>query len=113
MQHTGATLQGKRLVLGVTGSIAGYKAASLLRAFRRDGADVSVVMTQAATKFVAPLTFEVLSGSPVVTGLFEGRHEMMHLSIPEQAHAMVIAPATASAWLPVNGCKVIHRSMRL
>ena len=96
MEHTGSTLQGKRLILGVTGSIAVYKAAGLLRTLTRDGADVTVVMTQSATQFVTPLTFEVLSGKPVVTGLFQGHQEITHLSIQEQAHAIVIAPATAN-----------------
>ncbi|MBH0203278.1 MAG: bifunctional phosphopantothenoylcysteine decarboxylase/phosphopantothenate--cysteine ligase CoaBC [Nitrospira sp.] len=89
-------LLGKRLVLGVTGSIAAYKAVGLLRAFVRDGAVVSVVMTKAATKFVTPLTFEVLSGRRVATELFESHEEMVHLAVPEQAHAMIVAPATAN-----------------
>ncbi len=90
------TLQGRRLVLGVTGSIAAYKAVGLLRAFIAEGASVSVVMTHAATKFVTPLTFEVLAGSPVTTDLFAAHEEMKHLSLPEQADAIVVAPATAN-----------------
>jgi len=90
------TFQGKRLVLGVTGSIAAYKAVGLLRAFTQAGAEVSVVMTQAATRFVTPLTFEVLSGKSVVTGLFDGHQQITHLAVPEQAHAIIIAPATAN-----------------
>ncbi|TKB67885.1 MAG: bifunctional phosphopantothenoylcysteine decarboxylase/phosphopantothenate--cysteine ligase CoaBC [Nitrospira sp.] len=88
--------QGKRLVLGVTGSIAAYKAVGLLRSLARDGATVSVVMTQAATKFVTPLTFEVLSGRRVATDLFESHEEMVHLAVPEQAQAIIVAPATAN-----------------
>lgn len=91
-----ATLRGKRLVLGVTGSIAAYKAVSLLRTLKCRGASVSVVMTNSATKFVAPLTFEVLSGERVTTDLFEAREEMRHLTVPEGAHAVIIAPATAN-----------------
>ncbi|HKR80703.1 MAG TPA: bifunctional phosphopantothenoylcysteine decarboxylase/phosphopantothenate--cysteine ligase CoaBC [Nitrospira sp.] len=90
------TLTGLRLVLGVTGSIAAYKAVSLLRALVREGATVDVAMTRAASKFVAPLTFEVLSGRPVATGLFQAHGEMKHLSLPEQADAIVVAPATAN-----------------
>ena len=90
------TLAGARLVLGVTGSIAAYKAVSLLRALIREGATVDVAMTRAAAKFITPLTFEVLSGRPVVTGLFETHQEMKHLSLPEQADAIVVAPATAN-----------------
>ncbi len=87
---------GKRLVLGVSGSIAAYKAVGLLRALTQEGADVSVVMTQAATRFVTPLTFEVLSRHGVYTDLFSGRQEMAHLTLPEEADAVVIAPATAN-----------------
>lgn len=90
------TLVGTRIVLGVTGSIAAYKAVSLLRALVREGATVDVAMTRSATKFVTPLTFEVLSGRPVTTDLFEAHQEMRHLSVPERADAIVIAPATAN-----------------
>ena len=92
----GPTLIGKRIVLGVTGSIATYKAVALLRTLLHEGAEVHVVMTQSATKFVTPLTFEVLSGHPVSTDLFEAHQEMKHLSLSEQADAIVIAPATAN-----------------
>ena len=92
----GPTLSGTRLILGVTGSIAAYKAVGLLRALIREGAAVDVVMTRAAAKFITPLTFEVLSGRPVVTGLFEAHQEMKHLSLPEAADAIVVAPATAN-----------------
>jgi phosphopantothenoylcysteine decarboxylase/phosphopantothenate--cysteine ligase len=92
----GPTLIGKQIVLGVTGSIAAYKAVALLRTLLREGAMVHVVMTQSATKFVTPLTFEVLSGHPVSTDVFEAHQEMKHLSLPEQADAIVIAPATAN-----------------
>jgi phosphopantothenoylcysteine decarboxylase/phosphopantothenate--cysteine ligase len=92
----GPTLIGKRIVLGVTGSIAAYKAVALLRSLIREGAVVKVVMTHAATKFVTPLTFEVLSGHPVSTDMFEAHQEMKHLSLPAQADAIVIAPATAN-----------------
>ena len=92
----GPTLIGTRIVLGVTGSIAAYKAVSLLRTLLREGATVQVVMTASATKFVTPLTFEVLSGHPVSTEVFEAHQEMKHLSLPEQADAIVIAPATAN-----------------
>lgn len=89
-------LRGTRLVLGVTGSIAAYKAVGLLRALACAGATVSVVMTQAATKFITPLTFEVLSGRRVATDLFESHEEMVHLAVPGQAHAIIVAPATAN-----------------
>ncbi|MGE0273853.1 MAG: bifunctional phosphopantothenoylcysteine decarboxylase/phosphopantothenate--cysteine ligase CoaBC [Nitrospiraceae bacterium] len=88
-------MNGKRLVLGVTGSIAAYKAVSLLRLLVREGAAVSVVMTASAKQFVTPLTFEVLSGRPVSHDLFETHQEMRHLTLPAEADAVVIAPATA------------------
>ena len=92
----GPTLIGKQIVLGVTGSIAAYKAVALLRTLLREGAIVHVVMTQSAMKFVTPLTFEVLSGHRVSTDVFEAHQEMTHLSLPEQADVIVIAPATAN-----------------
>jgi phosphopantothenoylcysteine decarboxylase/phosphopantothenate--cysteine ligase len=89
------TLIGKRLVLGVTGSIAAYKAVGLLRLLIREGAAVSVVMTASAKQFVTPLTFEVLSGQPVSLDLFQAHQEMRHLTLSADANAIVIAPATA------------------
>jgi phosphopantothenoylcysteine decarboxylase/phosphopantothenate--cysteine ligase len=67
------SLTGARIVLGVTGSIAAYKAVTLLRALVREGAVIDVAMTRSATKFVTPLTFEVLSGRPVAADLFQAR----------------------------------------
>ncbi len=96
MQTTGHSLTGLRVVLGVTGSIAAYKAVGLLRRLRQESAHVTVVMTAGACRFVTPLTFEVLSGGHVATDLFEAHQEMLHLSLPEQADAIVIAPATAN-----------------
>ena len=96
MQTGGPSLTGLRIVLGVSGSIAAYKAVGILRLLRREGADVSVVMTTGACRFVTPLTFEVLSGAHVATDLFEAHQEMLHLSLPERADAILIAPATAN-----------------
>jgi phosphopantothenoylcysteine decarboxylase/phosphopantothenate--cysteine ligase len=87
---------GARIVLGVSGSIAAYKAVGLLRSLIQEGAHVSVVMTEAASRFVSPLTFEVLSRNPVSINTFAAREEMTHLSLPEQAQAIVVAPATAN-----------------
>jgi phosphopantothenoylcysteine decarboxylase/phosphopantothenate--cysteine ligase len=89
-------LTGARIVLGVTGSIAAYKAVTLLRALAREGAVVDVAMTRSATKFVTSLTFEVLSGRPVTADLFQAHQEMKHLSLPEHADVIVVAPATAN-----------------
>ena len=96
MSESHYSLKGKRIILGVTGSIAAYKAVSLLRTLVEAGADVSVVMTQSATRFVAPLTFEVLSNQPVGMDLFSGKQEMMHLTWPENADVIVLAPCTAN-----------------
>ena len=95
-QPSGGQFVGKRILLGVSGSIAAYKAVELLRTLQRAGAEVSVAMTAAATKFVAPLTFEVLSRKPVATDLFAAHEEMLHLTLPGQADVFLIAPATAN-----------------
>jgi phosphopantothenoylcysteine decarboxylase/phosphopantothenate--cysteine ligase len=86
------------IVLGVTGSIAAYKAAEILRGFIREGHDVHVVMTQAATRFIGPLTFQGLSGHPVITDVLEPQaYSMAHLELTEKAQAFVIAPASAES----------------
>lgn len=87
---------GVRILLGVSGSIAAYKSVALLRRLVEEGADVSVAMTQAATRFITPLTFEVLSRRPVALDLFAAREQMLHLTLPEQAAVMVVAPASAN-----------------
>jgi len=90
-------LAGKRLILGVTGSIAAYKAAYLLRELTRLGAEVTVCLTEHARQFVGPLTFRTLSGRPVLSDLFDPRGEeaVEHVALAERAHAIVVAPATA------------------
>ena len=87
---------GKKIVLGVTGSIAAYKAVNLLRRLIEEGADVRVVMTESAARFVGPVTFSVLSRHEVASDLFGAGDEMLHLTLPEEADAIVIAPATAN-----------------
>ncbi len=91
-------LQGKRIVLGVTGGIAAYKSCELVRALKRQGAEVRVVMTKAAEHFVRPLTFETLSENPVLTDLFPtvGKGGTVHIEIARWPHVVVIAPATAN-----------------
>ena len=91
-------LRGKTIVLGVTGGIAAYKAVELLRLMMKRDADVQVVMTKNATEFVAPLTFQSLSGHPVIHQLFElqWESEIGHIALADSADAMVIAPATAN-----------------
>lgn len=90
-------LTNRHLLLGVTGGIAAYKAAELARLLVKAGAEVQVVMTQAATRFVAPLTFEALTGNTVRTDLFDSAHEaaMGHIELARWADLVVVAPATA------------------
>lgn len=91
-------MKGKVIILGVTGGIAAYKAAELLRFFVKAGADVHVIMTKAAQRFVTPLTFQTLSGNPVHTRMFNliDQREIGHISLSERADIMVVAPATAN-----------------
>ncbi len=91
-------LKDRNIVLGVTGGIAAYKAAELVRELVRAGAKVHVVMTQSAQAFVTPLTFQTLSGNPVITELFSliEESEIGHIALADKAELLVIAPATAN-----------------
>jgi phosphopantothenoylcysteine decarboxylase / phosphopantothenate---cysteine ligase len=91
------SLQGKKIVLGVSGGIAAYKAVELLRLMVREEAEVFVVMSANAGKFVTPLTFEALSGNPVYCEVFgnENSASMPHIRAAENADLLVVAPATA------------------
>jgi phosphopantothenoylcysteine decarboxylase/phosphopantothenate--cysteine ligase len=93
------TLAGKRLVLGVTGGIAAYKAAELCRLFVKAGATVRVVMTEAATQFITPLTMQTLSGHAVARSLFDPAEEAQigHIKLADECDLVVVAPATADA----------------
>lgn len=90
-------LAGKKLVLGVTGGVAAYKAAELTRLLGKAGADVHVVLSEAGARFVTPVTFQALSGNPVWSDLWDGRmdNNMAHIDLSRQADAILIAPATA------------------
>jgi phosphopantothenoylcysteine decarboxylase/phosphopantothenate--cysteine ligase len=90
-------LTGRRVLLGITGGIAAYKAAELLRLLTREGADVRVVMTEAATRFVTPVTFQALSGQPTWTDLWDGRvtDNMGHIAHSRDRELIVVAPASA------------------
>ncbi len=90
--------ENKNVLLGVTGGIAAYKALELLRLFKKAGADVHVVMTEAALKFVGKLSFEVLSENPVITDLWDnGTSSVPHIDLAANADIAVIAPATANS----------------
>ena len=89
------SLQGKRIVVGLGGGIAAFKAVQLVRELMRRGAEVRVVMTDAATRFVGPITFAGLTGKPAVTNLWaEDYAGEVHVELGEWADAVVIAPAT-------------------
>ena len=91
-------LDGRELILGVTGSIAAYKAVYLLRELTRAGARVSVCLSEHAREFVSPLTFRTLSGRPVLSSLFDPQSDaaVEHVALAERADALVVAPATAN-----------------
>ena len=90
-------LSGKRITLGVTGGIAAYKAAELVRLLVKLGATVRVVMTEAATRFVTPVTFQALSGNPVFADQWDTRiaNNMPHIELSRGADAILVAPASA------------------
>ncbi len=87
----------KNVILGVTGSIAAYKAADVVRRLQDKGCDVTVMMTPGAEKFVTALTFEALTHRPVYRDMFthEGAWDVAHVSLAKKADIFVIAPATA------------------
>ncbi len=89
----------KRIVLGVTGSIAAYKAADLASSLTKSGHQVTVVMTQDAQEFITPLTLQTLSKQPVVTNLFDEKESWRpgHIQLADEADLLLIAPATANA----------------
>jgi len=90
-------LKDKTVVLGVSGSIAAYKAVELASQLTQAGAGVDVIMTQAAQEFITPLTFRSITGCPVVTDMFElnSEYSVEHVALAEAADVVVIAPATA------------------
>jgi phosphopantothenoylcysteine decarboxylase/phosphopantothenate--cysteine ligase len=93
-----SVLRDKSIVVGVTGGIAAYKAADIVSRLRKAGANVQVIMTEAATHFVAALTFSSLSGNPVVTDMFTApaKWQVEHIALADRADVLLIAPATAN-----------------
>src|SRR6266478_8743316 len=93
-----SVLSGKTIVLGVSGGIAAYKAAELVRLLVTSGANVRVMMTRNATEFIAPLTLQTLSANPVATDTFSltQESEIGHIRLADSADAIVIAPASAN-----------------
>lgn len=90
-------LSGKHIVLGLSGGVACYKSAVLCRALVKAGATVQVVMTEAATRFITPVTLQALSNRPVYCDQWDARepNNMAHINLSREAHAMVVAPASA------------------
>jgi phosphopantothenoylcysteine decarboxylase/phosphopantothenate--cysteine ligase len=86
---------GKRLHLGVCGSVAAFKVAELVHCWQNAGIGVSATLTKAARQFITPLTFEALGASPVYTDMFSGQTPFEHLEPGQTAHAMILAPASA------------------
>ncbi|MCI5849992.1 MAG: bifunctional phosphopantothenoylcysteine decarboxylase/phosphopantothenate--cysteine ligase CoaBC [Sutterellaceae bacterium] len=92
----GKKLEGKRIVLAVTGGIAAYKSCELVRLLARDGADVRVAMTEAAARFVSPLTFTALSGHPAAVSEWGSEADPMpHITLAKACDLLLVAPATA------------------
>lgn len=91
-------LNGKKIVLGVTGGIAVYKAVDLVSKLRKQGAQVRVVMTEHAQQFVTPLTFKEISGNAVATSMWNSNQEfnVEHIALANWADVFVVAPATAN-----------------
>jgi len=98
-------LNGRKLVLGVTGGVAAYKAAELVRLLGKAGADVHVVLTEGGARFVTAVTFQALSGNPVWTDLWDPRmgNNMAHIDLTRDADAILVAPATADVM-----AKLVH-----
>src|SRR5687767_8634390 len=91
------TLSGKRILLGMTGGIAAFKAAELVRLLKKAGADVRVVMTGAATRFMTPVTMQALSGQRVWTDLWDAEvpDNMGHIELSRDRDIILVAPASA------------------
>ena len=91
-------LDGKKIIIGITGGIAAFKIASLVSMLIKRKANVHIIMTQSATKFISPLTFETLSGNKVYTDIFElsPDHKVNHITLVKDCDIFLIAPATAN-----------------
>ncbi|MCC6550941.1 MAG: bifunctional phosphopantothenoylcysteine decarboxylase/phosphopantothenate--cysteine ligase CoaBC [Ignavibacteriaceae bacterium] len=115
---------GKKILLGVTGGIAAYKACLLVRELKKSGAEVHVIMTSSAAEFVAPLTFSALSGNPVIINIFPENQKSgsslgtWHIDLALEADLMIIAPATVNTIAKItygiadNALTVLFSAMR-
>ncbi len=93
-----STLNGKSIILGITGGIAAYKSCDIVRKLVKQGANVNVIMTRSAQKFITPLTFQILSQNQVYTDMFHYQFDadVQHIELATNAQAILIAPATAN-----------------
>ena len=91
-------MKGKTILLGVTGSIAAYKAADLLRELQARGADIHVILTESAQRFIPALTLKTLSRNPVMTSLWDEENDWCpgHIELADKADLLLVAPATAN-----------------
>jgi phosphopantothenoylcysteine decarboxylase / phosphopantothenate---cysteine ligase len=103
MSHADQAMKPPSIVVGVTGGIAAYKAVTLVRELVRGGADVTVIPTASALKFVGLPTWEAISRNPVHPGLFDGVAEVRHVALGQAADLVIIAPATAHALAQLAG----------
>ena len=105
MEKEKGILEGKKILIGITGSIAAYKIATLVSLLKKRKADVHVLMTNNATKFISPLTFETLTGNKVHTDTFDlsPDHKVHHITLVKDSDLFLIAPATANVI-----AKVVH-----
>ena len=105
-QHAAQALKGREIIVGVCGGIAAYKVADVVSKLAQRGAGVTVVMTKDAQQFIAPLTFEALSGRKVRTEIFDlsaDPGDAQHIGLSERADLMLVAPATAHTLAKVAG----------
>ncbi len=115
--ETSPPLSGKTIALGVSGSIAAYKAADLTSELRKSGADVHVVMTESATQFISALTLGTLSRNPVLSSFWEEEGwQPGHIELADKIDLFLVAPATAqqvgtmpTAWPPIYWVRFIWR----
>jgi len=112
-----ATLKSKKILLGITGGIAAYKSAELVRLCKKAGVEVKVIMTSAAQEFIRPLTFGTLSGYEVYTDLFKQDldYKIEHIALARWADIILIAPATANIiakeHLPLTSKNIIAKKI--
>lgn len=95
-------LKGKKILIGVTSGIAIYKVVDLVSKLRKKGANVEVIMTEAATKFIAPITFETMSDNKVWTDMWVHPEKVLHVDVTNDVDLFLIAPATANTIAKVN-----------